>query len=309
MYCTLQYCTVQCCLHGFLYSAPHIILDLPYFRPLTPVFGHLLPNLLWCLLALVLKAILTFLIWYLSTPWHLYRHAVFVRYLLTLFPILVVHMTFLSVGGFTFLLGLRVTNLLVLCVAVRGGKSLTVLLILVVYQDIVIAHTDGTFLYFPRGWYEYIDRFTHTVRDVSACLLWDSDTLGDLLGSTFLLGYFPAFFLLHIVTPLLGYLDTVLTMVGGSMVCGSFVYRLALLPVLSVTHFLLFLVTDISVCGLTLLLILVLTFYIALMFALGFDDILTFLFDGWNTGLHIVIPATTPTQEIHHIICSTCRQS
>jgi len=243
------------------------------------VFGHLFTNLFWSLLTLVLESILALLVWYLSTPWHLYGYTVFVWNLLTLFPVLVVNLTFLSVGGFTFLLGFRVTHLLMFSVAVGGWKSLTMLLILVVNQDIIIAHTDGTFLDFSRGWNENIDRFAHTVRNVSAGLLRDGDTLGDLLGSTFLLWNFPALLLLHIVTLLLRYLDTVFAMVSRFMVGGSLVDWFALLPVLCVTYFLLLLVANISVCGLTLLLILVLTFYIAFMFALGFNDVLTFLLD------------------------------
>lgn len=257
------------------------------------MLGYLLPHLLRSLLTLVLEAILTFLVRDLFTLRYLDMYTLLVWNLLTLLPVLVVSVTLLGVGYFTFLLGLRDTHLLVFCVTVGRRQSLAMLLKLVVDQDILIGDAYGAFLDFLPGRDEDTDRLADSVRDVSAGLLRDRDTMGNLPGGALLLRDLVALLLLHVVALLLRDLDAVLPGMARCLVRGGLVDWLALLPVLSVTHLLLLLVADIPVCGLTLLLVLVLALHIALMLALGAEDVLTLLVDRGDANLHIIVPAST----------------
>jgi len=217
-----------------LYSAPCIILDSSDW-PLTPMFGNLLPNLLWSFLTLVLEAFFTFLVRYLVALGNLDIGAFLMRNFLALFSVFVVSLALLCICSGTLLLTMWDTHLLMCSITVRFLQSLTVPLILVVNEDILVRGAERTFLHCLLGWYGDSDWFADLLRDVSASFLRDGDTFWNLLSDTLLLWNLDTLVFFHQFTLLLRYLGALLTMMGWFLVCWRFVDWFADLLVLSVT--------------------------------------------------------------------------
>merc|ERR550517_1749728 len=106
--------------------------------PLTTMLRHLLTNLLWGFLTLVLITLLTLLVWHLSTLWNLDIFALLVWNLFALFSTCIVHVAFFSIGGCTLLLALRCANLFISSVTLWFLMPLAVFLKLVIDQHILI---------------------------------------------------------------------------------------------------------------------------------------------------------------------------
>merc|ERR1719234_360123 len=278
-----------------------VIMDRP-LRPLATMLRHLLTNLLWGFLTLVLITLLTLLVRHLPAFWNLDIFALLVWNLCALFPTCIVHMAFFSVGGCTLLLALRCAHLFISSVTLWFLMSLAVFLKLVINQHVLICSAVLTLLSKFLDRFEEWDRVAGLGRDVSASLLWDCQALWNLYCVALLFWNLLAFLLLLIAAHLFWHFCTLFPMVSGAVICWCFVNRFALFAVFSFTFFLLLLVADVLVCGFALFLVLVFTFNIFLSLALGLDDILADLPCGRNTGLHIVISAPTATEQVYHIV-------
>merc|ERR1719291_117217 len=160
-------------------SAGGVIMDRPLW-PLASMLRHLLPNLLWDFLTLILITLLALLVRHLSALWNLNIFAVFVWNLFALFSSFVIHVAFFGVGCCALLLALRCTHLFISSVAVWFLVPLAVFLKLVIDQHVLICRAVLALLCKLLDRFEEWNRVASLGWDISASLLWDCQALWNL---------------------------------------------------------------------------------------------------------------------------------
>merc|ERR1719242_1116160 len=266
---------------------------------------HFLANLFRRFLTLVLVTLLTLLVRNISTLGNLDIFALLVRHLFALFASFIIHMAFFSVGGGALLLALRCAHLFVSSVTLWFLMPVTVFLKLVINHQILVCSAVLALLGKLLDRFDEWDRVANWGWNVSAGLLWDCQAFWNLLFVAFLLRHLLTFLLFLIATDLLWNFCTLFPMVGRGSISGCFVNRFALFAVLRFAFLFLFLMANVLVCGFALFLVLVFAFNLILSLALGLDDLLADLPCVRDTGLHIIISASTATEQVHHIVSSS----